>query len=151
MCRAKTAPLSGPAWSVEQIGVQQDRTIHIMDIRALAKCHGCIAFVRAVGAFRPVTRTCVIVEHSGYAAQRAFSAWIRTRQAVHTARLHILLTALDGAISADDMDALAWRFHKLSGKNPKGQSIQDHWSVSVNGNWRLTFCFEIEHAVLVDY
>jgi proteic killer suppression protein len=72
-------------------------------------------------------------------------------QAAHAARLHTLLTALNAAISADDMNAPAWRLHKLSGKNPKGQSVQDHWSVSVNGNWRLTFCFEGEHAILVDY
>ena len=26
-----------------------------------------------------------------------------------------------------------------------------HWSVWVNGNWRITFLFEGEDAVLVDY
>lgn len=26
-----------------------------------------------------------------------------------------------------------------------------HWAVSVSGNWRLTFRFEGEDAILVDY
>ena len=29
--------------------------------------------------------------------------------------------------------------------------LKGHWSVSVNGNWRLTFTFEGEDAILVDY
>jgi proteic killer suppression protein len=29
--------------------------------------------------------------------------------------------------------------------------LQDHWSVDVSGNRRLTFTFEGEDAVLVDY
>ena len=32
----------------------------------------------------------------------------------------------------------------------KGSSA-DRWSISVNGNWRLTFAFEGTDAVLVDY
>ncbi|HNL36817.1 MAG TPA: type II toxin-antitoxin system RelE/ParE family toxin [Agitococcus sp.] len=46
---------------------------------------------------------------------------------------------------------MAWSLHKLSGKNPKGQSVEGHYAIKVNGNWRLTFYFEDEHAVLVDY
>lgn len=38
-----------------------------------------------------------------------------------------------------------WRLHALSG------DLAGHWSVWVNGNWRLTFRFEGEDAVLVDY
>ena len=30
-------------------------------------------------------------------------------------------------------------------------SLEGHWSVQVNGNWRMTFRFEAEDAVLVDY
>jgi proteic killer suppression protein len=26
-----------------------------------------------------------------------------------------------------------------------------NWTVQVNGNWRLTFCFKGEDAILVDY
>jgi plasmid maintenance system killer protein len=29
--------------------------------------------------------------------------------------------------------------------------FKDHWAITVNGNWRLTFTFEGEDAVLVDY
>ena len=38
-----------------------------------------------------------------------------------------------------------WDLHPLSG------NLKDHWSVSVNGNWRLTFTFENKDAALVDY
>ncbi len=72
-------------------------------------------------------------------------------QAKHANRLQILLTALNAAVAPEDMSAPAWKLHKLSGKNPKGQSVQDHWAVSVSGNWRMTFYFEGQDAVLVDY
>jgi proteic killer suppression protein len=29
--------------------------------------------------------------------------------------------------------------------------LQNHWSISVNGNWRMTFTFDGADAVLVDY
>ncbi len=29
--------------------------------------------------------------------------------------------------------------------------LKGHWAVTVNGNWRLTFTFEGEDAILVDY
>jgi len=49
------------------------------------------------------------------------------------------------------MDVLGWSLHPLTGKNPKNQDVEKHYSVSVNGNWRLTFKFENEDAILVDY
>ena len=72
-------------------------------------------------------------------------------QAKHAARLHVQLTTLSAAIDPQDMNAPGWKLHKLSGNNPKGQPVQDHWSVSVSGNWRLTFYFEGVDAILVDY
>ena len=72
-------------------------------------------------------------------------------QTKHAARLYAQLTALQAADQPDDMNAPGWKLHKLSGKNQKGQSVQDHWAVSVSGNWRLTFYFEGNDAVLVDY
>lgn len=72
-------------------------------------------------------------------------------QAKHADRLGIQLTALNAAIRPEDMNAPSWGLHKLAGKNPKGQAVQDHWAVSVSGNWRLTFYFEGENAILVDY
>jgi proteic killer suppression protein len=38
-----------------------------------------------------------------------------------------------------------WGLHPLKGK------LQGCWAVTVNGNWRLTFAFEEENAILVDY
>ncbi len=43
------------------------------------------------------------------------------------------------------MNAPGWGLHPLRGE------LADHWSVKVNGNWRLTFAFEGENAILVDY
>lgn len=72
-------------------------------------------------------------------------------QAKHAERLNVQLTALNSAVQPEDMSAPGWKLHKLVGKNPKGQTVQDHWAVSVSGNWRLTFYFEGENAILVDY
>ena len=32
-----------------------------------------------------------------------------------------------------------------------GGHLDGHWAVRVSGNWRLTFAFEDEDAILVDY
>jgi len=66
-------------------------------------------------------------------------------QAKHAAKLRRQLARLDVSISPADMDIPAWRLHSLRGDHAS------HWSVWVNGNWRLTFAFEGEDAVLVDY
>lgn len=63
----------------------------------------------------------------------------------HAGKLRILLTALDNAKSADDMSAPSWKLHSLTG------GLTGHYSVVVNGNWRLTFTFNGEDAELVDY
>lgn len=66
-------------------------------------------------------------------------------QAAHAEKLRVQLTTLDGAVCPQDMNAPSWRLHPLSG------SLQGHWSICVNGNWRLTFRFENGHAEVVDY
>jgi len=66
-------------------------------------------------------------------------------QAKHARRLRIQLAMLDQARKPEDMNAPGWRLHNLQG------SLRNHWAVSVSGNWRLTFRFEGEDAVLVDY
>lgn len=66
-------------------------------------------------------------------------------QPKHAERLRLQLFALDNAKSAADMNASGWKLHRLFG------SLADHWAISVSGNWRLTFKFEGEDAVLVDY
>ena len=43
------------------------------------------------------------------------------------------------------MNITGWKLHPLKGE------LVDHWAVKVNGNWRLTFTFEGEDAILVDY
>jgi proteic killer suppression protein len=38
-----------------------------------------------------------------------------------------------------------WNLHPLKGE------LAGHWSVKVNGNWRLTFKFDGSDAEVVDY
>ncbi|MDC8011016.1 type II toxin-antitoxin system RelE/ParE family toxin [Tahibacter soli] len=66
-------------------------------------------------------------------------------QPAHATKLRRQLAALDNASGPNDMDVPNWKLHKLKGK------LADHWSVTVNGNWRLTFRFEGTDAILVDY
>jgi proteic killer suppression protein len=66
-------------------------------------------------------------------------------QPKHAPRLKRLLTALDVATRPEDMNAPSYDLHPLKG------NLAGHWSVSESGNWRLTFLFEGEDAVLVDY
>ena len=63
----------------------------------------------------------------------------------HAVKLRVMLTMLDGAKQPDDMNAPGWRLHQLIG------NLAGHYSVTVNGNWRVTFAFEGEDAVIVDY
>jgi len=63
----------------------------------------------------------------------------------HATKLSDQLGLLDVARRPEQMNFPGWRFHSLSGK------LAGHWAVSVNGNWRLTFRFEGEDAILVDY
>lgn len=65
----------------------------------------------------------------------------------HAAKLEVQLTVLDLAHGEDDFAMAApasWRLHLLQGK-------EKHWSIWVNGNWRMTFTFDGEDAILVDY
>ena len=43
------------------------------------------------------------------------------------------------------MNIPGWRLHELQG------TLLGHFAVTVNGNWRMTFMFEAENAILVDY
>lgn len=66
-------------------------------------------------------------------------------QPSHAAKLSRQLRQLNDARSAADMNMPGWNWHPLSG------DLSGHWSVWVNGNWRLTFSFDGEDAILVDY
>lgn len=63
----------------------------------------------------------------------------------HAGKLRVLLTTLDSAKRPDDMNASGWKLHALTG------NFAGHYSVTVNGNWRMTFAFDGENAELVDY
>ncbi len=63
-------------------------------------------------------------------------------QAHHAPRLSRQLEHLDRARVPEDMNVPGWKLHQLS---------TGHWSVWVNGNWRVTFAFDGEDAVFVDY
>ena len=67
---------------------------------------------------------------------------IQPRQAK---RLRMLLAALDTAQSIDDMNIPGFRLHALKGTD------RGRWSVWVNGNWRLTFEFEVGQIYILDY
>jgi proteic killer suppression protein len=63
----------------------------------------------------------------------------------HAHKLRLQLTALNEARGPSDMaNPLSWGLHRLQG-------AEKHWSIRVNGNYRLTFTFEGEDAILVDY
>lgn len=59
-------------------------------------------------------------------------------------RAEIILDYLDAAITVHDMSLPGLRLHELKGDR-KGT-----WSVSVSGNWRITFSFRGGDAYDVD-
>lgn len=63
----------------------------------------------------------------------------------HAKKLSRQLAALNNARTPEDMKIPGWDLHPLKG------DLENHWSVKVNGNWRLTFAFEGNDAILVDY
>lgn len=67
-------------------------------------------------------------------------------QATHAPRLAAVLRRLNETTNAQGMNLPGWRLHPLKGRELKG-----HFSVWVNGNWRITFTFDGVDAVLVDY
>ena len=78
--------------------------------------------------------------------QRFFEKGSRSGiQSQHAPRLRLMLSRLDDATSASDMNAPGWRLHPLKGE------LKGHWAVWVDGNWRLIFAFEGNDAILVDY
>ncbi len=63
----------------------------------------------------------------------------------HASRLGRQLARLGVAKAAADMNVPGWGLHPLSGQ------LAGRYSITVNGNWRLTFMFEGDDAVLIDY
>lgn len=72
----------------------------------------------------------------------------RAIPAQYGARIERLLDRLDASKEAEDMDLPGYKFHTLKGSR-KGE-----FSVTVTGNWRITFEFAGEdafHVNLEDY
>jgi toxin HigB-1 len=63
----------------------------------------------------------------------------------HAKKLRAQLTALDASERPSDMAVPGWDLHPLKGR------LEGHWSVSVSGNWRMTFKFTGIDAEVVDY
>lgn len=61
----------------------------------------------------------------------------------NTARVRRIILALDAAFEPESLDLPGFRFHELKGER-KGT-----YSVSVSGNWRLTFKWD-DGAIDVD-
>ena len=66
-------------------------------------------------------------------------------QAKHERRLRMQLAAIDTATIIDDVDLPGFKLHPLKG-NRDGV-----WSITVNGNWRLTFEFVDGNAYILNY
>jgi proteic killer suppression protein len=69
-------------------------------------------------------------------------AGIRPEQAD---RLRLTLGRLNAAARPQDMALPGLRLHQLKG------ALRGRWSVTVSGNWRVTFAFSGKDAILVDY
>ena len=63
----------------------------------------------------------------------------------HAPKLARQLARLHTAKAAEDMNLPGWRLHSLQG------DLAGHFSVTVNGNWRLTFEFRDGQAYVLDY
>ena len=66
-------------------------------------------------------------------------------QATHIPKLLRILSLLDVAQTPDDLAIPSFRTHPLKG------DLAGHWSIWVNGNWRVTFRFVESDVELVDY
>ena len=66
-------------------------------------------------------------------------------QAPHVPKLLRILSALDVAQTPGDLAIPSFRTHPLKGE------LTGHWSIWVNGNWRVTFRFVETDVELVNY
>ena len=66
-------------------------------------------------------------------------------QPKHAKRLRVQLAILDTAQVISDVDRPGFKLHPLKG-DQKGR-----WSITVNGNWRLTFEFTDGDIYVLDY
>lgn len=63
----------------------------------------------------------------------------------HVNKLRRILAVLDAANSPAELNQPGYRLHPLKGK------LKGHWSMWVNGNWRVTFRVVGTNVELIDY
>lgn len=63
----------------------------------------------------------------------------------HQRKLSTRLDRLHGATGPEDMNLPGYNLHKLEPKK------NNRWAISVSGAWRLTFEFDGDDAIVVDY
>ena len=66
-------------------------------------------------------------------------------QAAHAAKLRRILALLAVAAAPADLNIPSFKLHPLKGQ------LNGHWSIWVNGNWRVTFRFIGVDVELVNY
>lgn len=66
-------------------------------------------------------------------------------QAAHARRLEERLQVINRAKSVQEINFPAYRLHQLKGDR------SDIWSITVTGNWRITFRFEDGDAYILNY
>ncbi len=66
-------------------------------------------------------------------------------QSTHERKLRMQLTAIDTAQKIEDINLPGFKLHPLKGNR------DGIWSVTVNGNWRVTFEFIDGNAYILNY
>jgi len=66
-------------------------------------------------------------------------------QPAHKKKLQRILLALSAAAGPEDLSQPGFGLHPLKG------NMAGHWSIWVNGNWRVVFRFVGQDVELVDY
>lgn len=63
----------------------------------------------------------------------------------HVARIEDVLAHLDRAMNPSDLNLPGYRLHALKG------NLTGVWSITITGNWRITFRFTDDDALEVDF
>lgn len=92
--------------------------------------------------------TCPVIKSFRHKGLRLYFETGKTTgiQAAHAKRIRVQLAALDAAASIDEIpQPPGWRLHSLKGE------LSGRWSITVTGNWRITFAFHEGDAYVLDY
>lgn len=68
-------------------------------------------------------------------------------QAIHASKLSRILIVLNNLETLNDLSSPAFKLHPLKG------NLKDHWAVTVQANWRITFKYDdkTNDVYIVDY